>query len=477
VEAEVEEPLDLSKFVSKSIMKIRGLLVASLVFFILAGVLYWSDHHKPAANTATASADTPPAILKLDASAITRLDLEKKDAKPIVLAKTGSGEWKISEPQPLGADQTAVSGIVSTLSSLNSQRLVEDKAADLKPYGLDQPAFQLDISEKDNKTQKLLIGDDTPTGGAVYAMLAGDPRVFTVAGYAKTSINKSLSDLRDKRLLTVNPDKISRMELVTKGQHIEFGRNKDEWQILGPKPLRADSFQVSELARKLTDARIDLNGSDTKDVTSAFARGVPLATVKVTDESGIQELQIRKTNAGKTNAVKSRGGQNAGRNDAAYYAKSSAVDGVYKIDSDLGPSLDRGVDDFRDKKLFNFGFADPNKVELRIASKTYSLTRSGDDWWQDGKKMDAGAVQSLTSKLRDFAADKFLDSGFSNPTIDVAVTSEDGKRVEKVLIAKFNDGYLAERENDSSLYHLDSRTVDDLLKTADQIKPSADTTK
>jgi len=472
VEEAVESLSTCLDHVSKNIMKIRGLIVASLVFFILAGVLYWSDHHKPAENAATVSADTPPAILKLDASAITRLDLEKKDAKPIVLTKAGSGEWKITEPQPFGADQTAVSGIVSTLSSLNSQRLVEDKATDLKPYGLDQPAFQLDVAEKDNRTQKLLIGDDTPTGGAVYAMLAGDPRVFTMASYAKTSVDKDLNDLRDKRLLTASPDKISRIEIVTKSQDIEFGRNQDEWQILKPKPLRADSLEVGELARKLTDARIDLNDSDVKDVTSAFAHSVPLATVKVTDESGTQELQIRRTNAGKTLA-----GQNAGPNNDAYYAKSGAVEGVYKINSDLGPALDKGLDDFRNKKLFSFGFADPDKVDLRIASKAYVLTRSGEDWRQDGKKMDAAAVESLISKLRDFTADKFVDSGFSDPTIDVAVASDDGKRVEKVVIAKIKSGYVAERENDSSLYHLDSSTVDDLQKVADQIKPSADKAK
>ena len=68
-------------------MKIRSLIVAALVFFVLAGTLYWSEHHKPAEDTAKASADTPPAILKLDEAAITKLDLRKKDAKPIVLTK------------------------------------------------------------------------------------------------------------------------------------------------------------------------------------------------------------------------------------------------------------------------------------------------------------------------------------------------------------------------------------------------------
>ena len=449
-------------------MKIRSLIVAAVVFFILLGVLYWSDHHKPVEDAAKTSADAPPAILMLDASAITRLDLEKKDEKPIALTKAESGKWQITAPQPFGADQSTVSGLLSTLSSLNSQRVVEDKATDLRPYGLDQPALKLDITEKDNKKQKLLIGDDTPTGGAAYAMLAGDPRVFTMASYTRTSVDKSLNDLRDKQLLTVSPDKISRIELVRKNQVIEFGRNNDEWQILKPKPLRADGSQVSELARKLTDARMDLSSYDAKQAASVFAHATPLATAKVTDEAGTQELQVRKSEVGKT-----KGGQN---NDT-YYAKSSAVDGIYKITADLGQALDKVEADFRNKKLFDFGLGEPNKVELLIGSKAYFITRSGEGWWRDGKKMDIGTVQSLISKLRDFTADKLLDSGFANPTIDVTVTSDDGKRVEKVLMAKSSDGYVAKRENDPTLYRLNASSVDGLQELADQIKPSANASK
>lgn len=443
-------------------MKIRGLIIAAVVFLILAGVLYWSDRHKPA-EAAKQSADTAPAILKLDPSSITSLDIEKKGVKPIVLSRADSGDWKVTGPEPLRADQTAVSGIASTLSSLKSGRVVEDKATDLKPFGLDQPALQLEIAEKNNKTQKLLIGDDTPTGGAAYAMLAGDPRVFTIAIYTKTSVDKSVNDLRDKRLLIANPEKISRIELVRKNQDIEFGRNKDEWHILKPKPLRADSFQVGELARKLSDARMDLSSFDTKDATAAVARATPLVTAKVTDESGTQELQVRMAKVAK--------------NENTYYAKSSAVAGIYKINSDLGQTLDKGLDDFRNKKLFDFGFTDPNKVGLHIGSKAYFLTRSGEDWWQDGKKMDADTAQSLVSKLRDLTADKFTDSGFANPAINATVTSDDGKRVEKVQIAKSKDGYIARRENDPTLYHLSSGSVDDLEKAAGELNPATGSSK
>jgi hypothetical protein len=435
-------------------MKIRGLLVAAVVFFILAGLLYWSEHRKTADDTVKASANAPPSILKVDSSSITRLDLKKKESEPVALTKGQSGKWAITGPKSFGADQDTVSSILSTLSALNSERLVEEKASDLRPYGLDRPGVEVVLTDKSNKTQKLLIGDDTPTGSAAYTMLAGDPRVFTMATYTKNSVDKSLNDLRDKRLLTLNSDKISRIEVVRKNQAIEFGRNKDEWQIVKPKPLRADTTQVSELVRKLTDAKMDLTVTDSKAGAAAFAHGTEVGTARITDESGTQSLQVRKQKD-------------------TYYAKSSAVDGTYKVDADLGKALDKGLEDFRNKKLFDFGYADPNKMELHDGSKAYFLTRSGEDWWSNGKKMDAESVQSAIAKLRDLAADKFADTVFANPTIEVLVTSEDGKRTEKVQIAKSSNGYIAKRENEPALYHLSSSSIDDLQKAAEEMKPAA----
>lgn len=438
-------------------MKIRGLLIATVVFLVLAGLLYYSNRHKPSAETASASA--APSILKLDEAGIDKLEIKKPDSPAIVLVKNNSGNWQITDPKPSGADQSTINGALSSLSALNSERVVEDKASDLQKFGLAPPAVEVDVSEKNNQTQKVLFGDNTPAGGAVYAMLAGDPRVFTVYSYSKNSVDKALNDWRDKRLLTANPDKISRVELIRKNQTIEFGRNKDEWQILQPKPLRADDGQVSQLIRTLTDARMDLSVSspDNKDIASAFARATPVATAKLTDESGTQNLEVRKS-----------------KDD--YYAKSSIVEGEYKVSSNLGTALDKNLDDFRNKKLFDFGFDDPNTIELHIGPKAYYLTRSGEDWWSNGKKMDPGTVQSLVSKLRDLSASGFVDFGFKNPAaVEATVTSNDSKRLEKVAMSKSGNDYIAQRENEPELYQIDSNAVDDLQKAADDIKPAAAT--
>ena len=436
-------------------MKLRGLIVAAIVLAALTGALYWSDRHKPA-DTTEASADAAQKILAVKQADISKFDLKKNGAEQVGGERNSAGQWRITAPTPLAADQNAVSSLLGTFSSLDSERLVDEKAGNLAPYGLNAPNLEVDLTEKTNKTHKLLLGDDTPAGNGIYAKLDGDPRVFTIPKFDQTSIDKSANDLRDKRLLTVAPDKISQVDLVAKKQDIAFSRNKDEWQIVKPKPLRADGAEVDGLVRALTDAKMELDASDDpKKTASAFASGTPVATAKVTAESGTQELQVRK-------------------NKDDFYAKSSAVDGIYKVQNTLGQALDKGLEDFRNKKLFDVGFDDPNKIEIRNGSKTYSLTRSGQDWWSgSAKKMDPGTVQELVDKLRDLSASKFVDSGFTNAAVDLTVTSSEGKRVEKVAISKAGDGYIAKREDDPTLYQLDSKSVDDLMKLADDLKPAA----
>jgi hypothetical protein len=300
-------------------MKGRGLIIAVIILAVLAGILYWSQHRTPPAESAAVS-PAAPAILKIDPSAVTQLVLKQKGSDPVTLKKT-EGKWQITEPKPYRADQEAVAGVLSTLSALSADRVVEDKAADRKQYGLEEPAAEVDVG-----TRQLMLGDDTPAGGDVYAGVAGDPRVFTVSSYTKTSLTKSLNDLRDKSLLTLNPDKVSRVELLKKGQDLEFDRTKDGWRILKPSASPADATAVNDLVRSLTGAKMDLSA-----VATGFAQATPIGTAKLTGDSGVQILEVRK-------------------NKDDYYAKSSATEGTYKVDSILGQAFDKKLDDFQTKK-------------------------------------------------------------------------------------------------------------------------------
>src|SRR5579862_1197767 len=440
-------------------MRFRGLLVA-LVLLIALGVGLYISNKQKAAEAAKPPSDTPPKILALQDNDITRIHLKKKGADDAVLEKTG-GKWQITLPKPYPADQDTVGQLVSSAANVSADRVVEDKASNLAAYGLNSPALEVDITGKGGKVSKLEIGDDTPTNSGSYAKLEGDPRVFTVASYVKTGLDKSLNDLLDKRLLNFDQDKLSRVELIAKKQDIEFGRDKDRWQIVKPKPLRADGLQVDEMLRKVKDAKMDLTISDedAKKAAAAFASATPIATVKLTDPSGTQQIEIRK-------------------NKDDYYAKSSVVPGVFKVAMELGTGVDKSLDDFRNKKLFDFGFNDPSKITIHANGKSFDFQKGGDDWFSNGKKMDSTAVQSLLDKLRDFSASKFIDTGsLGAPTIDVTVVSSNGKLTEKLLIAKQGADYIAQRENEPALYGLDTKAVDDLVQAASDVKPAPPTKK
>jgi hypothetical protein len=90
-----------------------------------------------------------------------------------------------------------------------------------------------------------------------------------------------------------------------------------------------------------------------------------------------------------------------------------------------------------------------------------------------GKTMDNTTVQSLIDKLRDLAATKFAEKAGGDPVFEATVTSNGGKRVEKVTIRKQGSQYFAQRENEPSIYELDGKAVEDLQKAASEIKEAA----
>jgi hypothetical protein len=429
-------------------MKPKGLLIAVVLLAALGGVVWWSNKKQEAAAKSPANANTK--LLSIPDDQFQEVRVKKVTGEVIDLRRE-NGRWQMIQPQQLRADQDSAGSIVSNLATLNADKLIDENATDLKPYGLSDPTLDVTVTKKDGKTEQVLIGDDTPTGSGAYAKLPHDSRIFTIGSIVKSSLDKTPEDLRDKKLLSFDSDKLTRVELQAKGPAIEFGKNgSNEWQILKPRTLRADGSQVDSLVTKLKDVKMDPPKLDPENAKK-FAAGTKVATASVTDAGGAQTLEVRKDK------------------DSNYYAKSSGVEGVYKVAADIGPALEKEVDDFRNKKLFDFGFSDPTKIDVQ--GVTY--TKSGDKWTSGGKNMDNISVQNLIDKLRDLSATKFAETGGGNPVFEATVTSNEGKRVEKVTIRKQGEQYFAQREGEPSIYVLDAAGAGGIQTAATDVKPEA----
>lgn len=433
-------------------LPIRGLLAAVIALLIAAGLVWWSRSR----GTDAAAGETTTKLLALPAADLTRIELRRAGGETTVLERGASGSWSLTAPAAYPADAASVETLVNAVAALNADKVVEEKTANFGDFGLTEPAFTVLATTKDGKLHTVMVGDEVPAGGGNYARLAGSDRLFTIAAFTKTSLDKPAAELRDKRMLPFDPTALTRVELKAKGGTVEFGKNAaGNWQIVKPEPWRADGWQVEELIRRVREAQIDpaLPAEDLQKNEAGFARAAPVATATLAAGAAFT-LEVRRAA------------------DNRYLARSSAVDGVHPLSNDTGEGLDKSAADFRSRKLFDFGFAEPTRVEFRDGVSARAFTREAADWKESGKTIDSVGVQSLIDRLRDLSAESFPASGFTSPEIEASITAGSGGKsmTEKIFIARAGQRFFARRDGENALYELKSDTVEELRRAARDVK-------
>jgi hypothetical protein len=438
----------------------KRLLIAALVLAGLGGAIWWSEKQE-AAKIDQPDPKIPPRIVALLEENVKQLEVARAGEPPTVLVKDDAGKWSFVSPTGLTVDQAAVSSVSGGAASLSSDHVVDENLTDLAAYGLEPPVISVKLTLKDGKVTHLRIGGDTPDKTATYASVDGDKRLFAMPSSSKEMFDKSARDLREKHLLSFDANQLSRVELNVSGKPpLEFSRAGDAWQILKPRPLRADGLQVDELVRQLSEAEMDLSADD-KQALAAFGSGKPHATARVTTPSGVLTLDVRKSGDD-------------------YYARSSTVPGAFKVTPALGTAVNKTLDDFQNKKLFDFAFDEPSKVQFKSKDDDKTFEKTGSGWLANGRTMDSVAVQSLIDKLRDLSASRMDDANMTTSEIEITVVSKDGKRTETVNFTPSGSDYLARRGNEFGIYRIDGSAITSLRQAVTGVQeaaPAASTAK
>ena len=194
----------------------------------------------------------------------------------------------IESPQKLAADDSTVSSFLSTLTGANVDQVVDTHPANLKDFGLDPPSETLEVSTDVKPAQfALLLGDETPTGSGVYAQVEGNPRVVTLPSYDKTSLTKTLFDLRDKRAVTLDADQIQKIEVKSKDKSYTLEKNPEGvWDLDLPPAVRADSYAVDGLVSQLRSASMTGVVAEDKKKSAQYGLASPTLTVKLDEPGG-----------------------------------------------------------------------------------------------------------------------------------------------------------------------------------------------
>lgn len=438
-------------------------LAALAVLGVLWGTITLWERRK--SHEAPKTESTPQEkIFPVDSNHIQAFTLRPRQGEPVTCRRRG-GSWSIVEPKKLQADQSGISSLLSTLTSATLDQVVASQPKNLKDYGLDSPSETIEVST-DTKPEKftLRLGDETPTGGDVYAQVAGAPRVITLASYVKSSLGKSLFDLRDKRAVTLDVDRLQRVEVEAKDKRWKLEKNPEGvWDLVLPPAVRADRFSVDSLIDKLRSANMQSIAEEGKKNLSKYGFGKPTARVQLAADGSTQSLVLG----------------NKEKEGDRYFATNSALDPVFTLGSDFLTDLQKDPSDLREKDLFTFSTFEVKRVEVDTPKGQRVFEQQKDNKWKqtapNKKDEPSDKMETFLSRLRDLRADSFPKEtnlatlGLTKPAYKFQVQFGEKNQTQTVEAKKVGDHVYARRLTDPLAAELPKTALDDLEKALNDL--------
>jgi hypothetical protein len=170
-------------------MKFRTTLVLLLVLAALGGYVFWSGRQKSDANATTGEANIP--VLQLDPASIRAVEV-RGAGKQVRVERDGAG-WRVNVPKPGPADAFRVTEVISGLARLNATQTITPTSQDLAPFGLDKPAYEVQI-EGGSAPETLRLGGKNPDGSATYVQRASAPVIYLVKDTLIDTVERWVSD-------------------------------------------------------------------------------------------------------------------------------------------------------------------------------------------------------------------------------------------------------------------------------------------
>jgi hypothetical protein len=449
----------------------RGLRSTIALIVVLAGLgayIYFT-RNKPV-DDGTPKQEKVFAALQSDKIESLKIKSEKGDTT--TLAKSGAG-WQITEPAQAKADDGEVSGITSSLASVDITRAIDDNAANLKDYGLAEPRVDVAFkSAADKEYRHLLIGDKSPTGADVFAMRGGEKKVFLIPASQEQTFNKGSFDLRDKTLIKFDRDKVDGIDLTAAGKTVALAKDGSDWKITKPLQVAADFGSVEGLVGRLQSLQM-------KSIVKSDPTPADLKTYGLDKPAASATL-----NLGSARATLELGGK---ADDATVYARDTSKPVVVTVESSLADELKKGADDYRRKDLFEFRAYNANRIEFTRNGQTVAFEKVKADAKDAGKEpaetwrrvapkaADANkdTMDGLLSRLSNMRATSFVEStantGLDKPELTVAVKFEDGKKEEHVTFGRSGNDIYASRPGEPGAAKVDPTDFSEAIKAIDEL--------
>jgi hypothetical protein len=451
-------------------MKVSHTILALVVLLGLGGVLYYL-YKRPAGPDPN---EVPKEkIFAFTADQVEEFAIEAPPAEPAVFRRVAAGDspqWSIVSPEGAQADNSQIQEFLGEVQNMESPALASETAPAWSEYGLETPARTLRFKLTGGKEVALSVGAENPSGEARYGRRSDSNSLWLLNTYEnRPLIEKTLLDLRDKRVLPIDISQAQRLAI-----HLDSGRHRfvmtkqeDGRWVLGDPPVRTDYNAANYFVTTVGGGQMQAVIEEKPTSLERFDLISPELRLDVATPQGTTSLLVGNKIEETENGVET------------FYAKNTAQPQVFTVNRMVYDQLYQGPESYRNRYLFDFETTNAKWVEIVGPTGELRFEKKNEGWSKVGAAA-AGAEQKETTgelKVEEFlntvhglriaaypsdAPNRFAAYGLDKPWLRVKVVFGEKNQEETIVFSRRNNKFYAGRTGEDSVYELSPNEPDHL---------------
>ncbi len=376
------------------------------------------------------------------------LSVQQQDAQAIEAARVEGGGWRFAGAHRAIAPNAALwEQLAAAVAAATNERPIAEKGADLAPFELDAPKLSIVVTPRAGEPQTIAFGALDPTQRNRYARLA-DGTIFLARAELFSALDRTLLDLRDRRIFTNLGDGLTRIDYDrlpvktddsapldediqrrTDAIHESYEKNAaGEWRMTRPFDARAWQARLELLERALQT----ISGGEYVDRPESLADyglSTPSPTLTAYGKDGTKQTLLF-------------GWATSDTEVGGIYVKRADEDSITVVDASLLVVLPREPEGLREKHLFTGEAKHITRLRYRDPSGEFELENDAEKGWRlagpGAEDTDQAAVSLYLATLKSIEGDSFIEgdipAAFDPPRISLELSYGDGRPASKIFV-------------------------------------------
>ncbi len=265
-------------------MKYRSTLIYLILAVLLVAFYFYETREEEKKKRVE---EATRALFSVKPDDVTSLALRSADQE--IRVEKEEGVWEILHPVRSAVDAFALSRLLNRLTGLQSLRVISESPKDLSEFGLHRPEVTLTF-KAGGQDHTLLIGSLSPIEKGYYVAKGGDRKVYSISGDDKRALDRSLIELRDKKLFTLKTDRVRRVIIERKEERWVLDKKDGKWLLEGQEDLKIDPGRVEVFVRPILWAEAQTFEKEEATDLKPYGLDHPVARVSLSDGEQTEEI-------------------------------------------------------------------------------------------------------------------------------------------------------------------------------------------